>query len=99
MTSRPFTVDMVAQRWGCSSQAVRNMIGFLVAAKGMTRDDAYMLVSTAGDVEVTELVEKRPAFRGLKPIDAVAHQPADIERFLAGFGNRKPERHHDLGWN
>lgn len=26
MTSRPLTVGMVAQRWGCSSQAVRNMI-------------------------------------------------------------------------
>ena len=39
-------------------KAVRNMISFLVAAKGMTRDDAYMLVSTAGDVNVTELVDR-----------------------------------------
>lgn len=39
-------------------KAVRNMIDFLVAAKGMTRDDAYMLVSTAGDVDVTELVDR-----------------------------------------
>lgn len=39
-------------------KAVRNMINFLVAAKGMTRDDAYMLVSTAGDVDVTELVDR-----------------------------------------
>jgi acetamidase/formamidase len=39
-------------------KAVRNMIAFLVAAKGMSRDDAYMLVSTAGDVDVTELVDR-----------------------------------------
>ena len=39
-------------------KALRNMIDFLVATKGMTRDDAYMLVSVAGDVEVTELVDR-----------------------------------------
>ena len=39
-------------------KAVRNMISFLVAAKGMSRDDAYMLVSTAADVDVTELVDR-----------------------------------------
>ncbi|WP_174296699.1 acetamidase/formamidase family protein [Sphingomonas bacterium] len=39
-------------------KAVRGMIDWLVAAKGMTRDDAYMLVSVAGDVEVTELVDR-----------------------------------------
>jgi acetamidase/formamidase len=39
-------------------KALRNMIDFLVAEKGMTRDDAYMLISVAGDVEVTELVDR-----------------------------------------
>ncbi len=39
-------------------KALRNMIDFLVTEKGMTRDDAYMLVSVAGDVEVTELVDR-----------------------------------------
>jgi acetamidase/formamidase len=39
-------------------KALRNMIDFLVAAKGMTRDDAYMLLSAAGDVAVTELVDR-----------------------------------------
>lgn len=39
-------------------KALRNMIDFLVSAKGMSRDDAYMLVSVAGDVEVTELVDR-----------------------------------------
>lgn len=39
-------------------KALRNAIDFLVAAKGMTRDDAYMLLSVAGDVEITELVDR-----------------------------------------
>jgi len=39
-------------------KALRNMIDFLVAEKHMTRDDAYMLISVAGDVEVTELVDR-----------------------------------------
>jgi acetamidase/formamidase len=39
-------------------KALRNMIDFLVATKGMSRDDAYMLVSVAGDVEITELVDR-----------------------------------------
>jgi len=38
-------------------KALRNMIDFLVTKKGMTRDDAYMLISVAGDVEITELVD------------------------------------------
>jgi acetamidase/formamidase len=37
--------------------AVREAINFLVTMKGMTREDAYMLVSVACDVEVTELVD------------------------------------------
>jgi len=39
-------------------KALRNMIDFLVAEKGLSRDDAYMLISVAGDVEVTELVDR-----------------------------------------
>ena len=39
-------------------KALRNAIDFLVAEKGMSRDDAYMLLSVAGDVEVTELVDR-----------------------------------------
>jgi acetamidase/formamidase len=39
-------------------KAVRNMIDWLVSAKGMSRDDAYMLVSVAGDVEITQLVDR-----------------------------------------
>ena len=39
-------------------KAVENMIAFLVAEKHMSRDEAYMLVSVAGDVEITELVDR-----------------------------------------
>ena len=37
--------------------AVRNMIEFLVNEKHLSRDDAYMLVSVAGDVDISELVD------------------------------------------
>ena len=37
--------------------AVRQMIDFLVSEKHLSRDDAYMLTSVAGDVDVTELVD------------------------------------------
>jgi len=37
--------------------AVREMIDFLVAEKHLTRDDAYMLTSVAGDVDISELVD------------------------------------------
>ncbi|MCP4025854.1 MAG: acetamidase/formamidase family protein [Sphingomonas sp.] len=39
-------------------KALRNMLDFLVTEKGMSRDDAYMLMSVAGDVEITELVDR-----------------------------------------
>jgi acetamidase/formamidase len=48
-------------------KAVRNMIDWLVAAKGMTRDDAYMLVSVAGDVEITELVDRNKGVHVMLP--------------------------------
>lgn len=37
--------------------AVRQAIDFLVTVKGLSRDDAYMLTSTACDVVVTQLVD------------------------------------------
>ena len=37
--------------------AVREMIGFLVDERHLSRDDAYMLTSVAGDVDITELVD------------------------------------------
>lgn len=40
-----------------SRKAVAGMIDFLVEQKHMSRDDAYMLVSVAGDLDVTEVVD------------------------------------------
>jgi acetamidase/formamidase len=37
--------------------AVREMIDFLVTEKHLSREDAYMLTSVAGDVDITELVD------------------------------------------
>ena len=37
--------------------AVREMIDFLVAQKGLNRDDAYMLTSVAADLSITQLVD------------------------------------------
>jgi acetamidase/formamidase len=53
-------------------KALRNMIDFLVAAKGMTRDDAYMLISVAGDVEVTELVDRNKGVHVMLPKELFA---------------------------
>lgn len=48
-------------------KAVRNMVDFLVAHKAMTRDDAYMLVSIAGDVDISELVDRNKAVHVMLP--------------------------------
>jgi acetamidase/formamidase len=37
--------------------AVREAIDFLSTERGLSRDDAYMLASTACDVEITQLVD------------------------------------------
>jgi acetamidase/formamidase len=37
--------------------AVREMVSFLVNDKHLSRDDAYMLTSVSGDVDITELVD------------------------------------------
>ncbi len=47
--------------------AVRNMIDFLVTEKHMTRDDAYMLVSVAGDVDISELVDGNKGVHVMMP--------------------------------
>ena len=50
-----------------TQKAVRNMVEFLVTHKGMTRDDAYMLVSVAGDVDITELVDRNKGVHVMMP--------------------------------
>ena len=48
-------------------KALLNMIDFLVSEKHMTRDDAYMLCSVAGDVEITELVDRNKGVHVVMP--------------------------------
>ncbi|HEY5219208.1 MAG TPA: acetamidase/formamidase family protein [Gemmatimonadaceae bacterium] len=40
-----------------TKNAIREAIDFLVTTKGLSRDDAYMLVSVSSDVDITELVD------------------------------------------
>jgi acetamidase/formamidase len=47
--------------------AVRQMVEFLVNEKHLSRDDAYMLTSVAGDVDVTELVDGNKGVHVMMP--------------------------------
>jgi acetamidase/formamidase len=47
--------------------AVRQMIDFLVNEKHLSRDDAYMLTSVAGDVDITELVDSNKGVHVMMP--------------------------------
>ncbi|WP_293905231.1 acetamidase/formamidase family protein [Phenylobacterium sp.] len=42
-------------------KAVREMVDFLIREKGMSADDAYMLASVAGDLAITEVVDRNKA--------------------------------------
>jgi acetamidase/formamidase len=48
-------------------KAVREMIDFLVEVKHLSRDDAYMLVSVSGDVDITELVDRNKGVHVMMP--------------------------------
>jgi acetamidase/formamidase len=48
-------------------KAVRNMVDFVVNEKHLSRDDAYMLVSVAGDVDITELVDRNKGVHVMLP--------------------------------
>jgi acetamidase/formamidase len=48
-------------------KAVRNMIDFLVNERHLSRDDAYMLTSVAGDVDITELVDRNKGVHVMMP--------------------------------
>jgi acetamidase/formamidase len=54
--------------------AVREMISFLVDDKHLSRDDAYMLTSVAGDVDVTELVDGNKGIHVMLPKSVFAKQ-------------------------
>jgi acetamidase/formamidase len=43
------------------------MIDFLVTHKHMSRDDAYMLISVAGDIDITELVDHNKGVHVMLP--------------------------------
>jgi acetamidase/formamidase len=48
-------------------KAVKNMVEFLVAEKHLNRDDAYMLVSVAGDLHITEVVDRNKGVHVMLP--------------------------------
>ncbi len=48
-------------------KAVAEMVAFLVAKKGLSRDDAYMLVSVAGDADITEVVDRNKGVHVMMP--------------------------------
>jgi acetamidase/formamidase len=48
-------------------KAIRHMIDFLHEEKGLSREDAYMLISVAGDVEITELVDRNKGVHVMMP--------------------------------
>src|SRR6201996_253782 len=48
-------------------KAVREMIDFLVSEKGLSRDDAYMLTSVAGDADITEIVDRNKGAHVMMP--------------------------------
>jgi len=48
-------------------KAVLGMIDFLAESRHMSRDDAYMLVSVAGDVDITELVDRNKGVHVMMP--------------------------------
>jgi len=48
-------------------KAVREMVDFLVATKGLSRDDAYMLTSIAGDADITEVVDRNKGVHVMMP--------------------------------
>jgi acetamidase/formamidase len=50
-----------------TKMAVREMIDFLVTEKHLSRDDAYMLTSVAGDVDISELVDGNKGVHVMMP--------------------------------
>jgi len=48
-------------------KAVKNMVDFLVAEKHLSRDDAYMLISVAGDLHITEVVDRNKGVHVMLP--------------------------------
>ena len=47
--------------------ATREMLAFIVETKGLPRDDAYMLLSAAMDLHVTQIVDGTKGVHALLP--------------------------------
>jgi acetamidase/formamidase len=47
--------------------ATREMLNFVVATKGLPRDDVYMLLSAAMDLHVTQVVDGTKGVHALLP--------------------------------
>jgi acetamidase/formamidase len=47
--------------------AVKEMLDFIVETKGLTRDDAYMLMSAAMDLNVTQVVDGTKGIHAMIP--------------------------------
>jgi formamidase len=45
--------------------AARALLSFLVEQKGLSRDDAYSLISVAGDFGITQVVDQRQGVHGM----------------------------------
>ena len=48
-------------------KAILNMVEFIAAEQHLSRDDAYMLTSVAGDVHITEVVDRNKGVHVLMP--------------------------------
>lgn len=72
------------QDWNeAAKQALRQMIDFLVQEKGLSKDDAYMLCSVAGDLHVTQLVDGNKGAHMVMPksiFAAPVHRQAAAKR-------------------
>lgn len=55
--SHYITMGLQGDLTEATKMATREMIDFLVSTKGLTRDDAYMLCSVAGDLVITQVVD------------------------------------------
>jgi formamidase len=55
----------------CTKEALREMIGYLTDVRGLTREQAYVLISVAGDLRISEVVDVP------NPIVSV-HIPLDV---------------------
>jgi acetamidase/formamidase len=58
-----------------TKMSVRNTINFLVTEKRLSRDDAYMLASTAVDFDITELVDGNVGVHAIVPKQIFISKP------------------------